>query len=62
MALVVEGLTEEGESTDERMAFQMRQLLLSAKDDAMHESVNVQNEQGVTRPWFEWVSIPHLIF
>jgi meiotically up-regulated gene 157 (Mug157) protein len=62
MALVVEGLTEEGESTDERMAFQMRQLLLSAKGDAMHESVSINNERQTTRPWFEWVRIRDLIF
>jgi meiotically up-regulated gene 157 (Mug157) protein len=47
MALVVEGLTKDGESMNKRMAFQMRQLLLSAKDNVMHESVSAHNELHV---------------
>ncbi|KAL3924560.1 MAG: hypothetical protein SGILL_000970 [Bacillariaceae sp.] len=56
MAMVVEGLTEEGDDRKEKMAFQMKQLLLSACKDAMHESNNVDSPCRLTRTWFEWVS------
>lgn len=56
MALVVQGLTEEGSNRAENMAFQMRQLLLTACKDAMHESNKVTAPCQFTRTWFEWVS------
>ena len=37
------------------MAFQMKQLFRSACDDAMHESVNVNDQSEYTTEWFEWV-------
>jgi meiotically up-regulated gene 157 (Mug157) protein len=55
MAMVIQGLTEEGPDLAEKMAFQMRQLLVSAKDDAMHESVYKESPNRFTRAWFEWV-------
>jgi meiotically up-regulated gene 157 (Mug157) protein len=59
MAMAIEGLTEEEDGPDrnERMAFQMRQLLLSACNDAMHESVGADSVCTYTRPWFEWVRL-----
>lgn len=57
MAMAIEGLTEEGDDRDEKIVFQMRQLLLSACSDAMHESVSADTVCSFTRPWFEWVSI-----
>lgn len=60
MAMVMEGLTEEGSDRDEKIAFQIRQLLRSACKDAMHESVNADSTCRFTRPWFEWVSLPGL--
>ena len=57
MSMVVQGLTEESDDRAEKMAFQMRQLLLSACKDAMHESVHVNSPCQFSRPWFEWVSI-----
>lgn len=56
MAMVVQGLTEEGPDLAEKLAFQMRQLLKSATNDAMHESVNKEGSESFTRAWFEWVS------
>jgi meiotically up-regulated gene 157 (Mug157) protein len=56
MAMVIQGLTEEGADLDEKMVFQMRQLLFSATADAMHESVHKDNPTRFTRAWFEWVS------
>jgi meiotically up-regulated gene 157 (Mug157) protein len=56
MALVIQGLTESGADREEQMVLQLKQLLLSACHDAMHESVHVDNECRTTRHWFEWVS------
>jgi meiotically up-regulated gene 157 (Mug157) protein len=56
MAMIVQGLTAEGDDREEQMAFQMRQLLLSACNDAMHESIDVNSVCRFTRTWFEWVS------
>lgn len=56
MALVVQGLTEEGIGRAEKMAFQMKQLLLATCKDAMHESNDVDSVCHFTRTWFEWVS------
>ncbi len=56
MAMVIQGLTEEGPDRAEKMAFQMRQLMMSATEDAMHESVHQDDAARFTRVWFEWVS------
>jgi meiotically up-regulated gene 157 (Mug157) protein len=56
MALVVQGLTEEGDNRAEKMAFQMKQLLLTACHDSMHESNNVDSPCRLTRTWFEWAN------
>jgi meiotically up-regulated gene 157 (Mug157) protein len=56
MAMVIQGLTDEGPDLAEKMVFQMRQLLMSAKNDAMHESVYKESPNRLTRAWFEWVS------
>jgi len=56
MAMVVQGLTDDGPDREEQMAFQMRQLLRSATGDSMHESVYKDNAAFRTREWFEWVS------
>jgi uncharacterized protein len=57
MSLVVQGLTEEGSDRAEKMAFQMKQLLSTACEDAMHESNKVTSVCHFTRTWFEWVSL-----
>ena len=58
MALVIQALTEpDTNERDEQLAFQMRQLLLSASNDAMHEGVYVHDVRRFTRPWFEWVRV-----
>ena len=62
MSLVVEGLTEEGDNKAEKMAFQMKQLLLSACKSSMHESVNVDNVCGFTRAWFEWANALFVLY
>jgi meiotically up-regulated gene 157 (Mug157) protein len=57
MALVIQALTEQDENKVDGMVFQIRQLLASACDDAMHESVSsTLGCPHLTRPWFEWVS------
>ena len=38
------------------MAFQLKQLLVSATKDSMHESVHADNPIAFSRYWFEWVS------
>jgi meiotically up-regulated gene 157 (Mug157) protein len=57
MALIVQGLTEDGDDIESNMAFQMKQLLTTACNDSMHESVSVKDPcSEFTRKWFEWVS------
>jgi meiotically up-regulated gene 157 (Mug157) protein len=62
MALVVQGLTEEGDDRAEKMAFQMKQLILSACRDSMHESVDVDNVCKFTRAWFEWANALFVLY
>jgi meiotically up-regulated gene 157 (Mug157) protein len=57
MAMAIQGLTEDEPDRHVEMAFQLRQLVLSATNDAMHESVHHSNPQLFTREWFEWVSL-----
>ena len=63
MALVIQGLTEKEGSTDreEKMAFQLRQLLKSAINDAMHESVH-KDQPSITREWFEWANALFVVY
>ena len=59
LALAIEALTEEGspEHIAEVMAFQVRQSLRSACNDAMHEGVHSNMGcPAFTRPWFEWAN------
>ena len=72
MALIIQALTEEGlvaanggtaskdfDAVVHQVVFQFRQLLSSACNDAMHESVHAQAGcPRYTRFWFEWVSKP----
>jgi uncharacterized protein len=62
MALIIQGLTEEGSDRAEKMAFQMKQLLRTACKDAMHESNRVNSVCHFTRTWFEWVSLQFASF
>jgi hypothetical protein len=59
MGFSIQALTEEG-TVQERassMIFQIRQSLLAACNDAMHESVHVSSGCGTrTREWFEWAN------
>ena len=48
-------------SVEQKMAFQMQQLLHSAYGDAMHESVHVSKKNQYTRFWFEWVRFCSII-
>ena len=57
MAMAIQGLTEDEPDRHVKMAFQLRQLMSSATNDAMHESVHHSNPQLFTRTWFEWVSL-----
>jgi len=63
MALAIQGLTEKEGSTDreEKMAFQLRQLLKSAINDAMHESVH-KDWPSITREWFEWANALFVVY
>lgn len=57
MTFSIQALTEEGTPQDRAasMAFQIRQSLAAACNDAMHESVHVSSGcSAVTREWFEW--------
>ena len=59
LALAVEALTEEGtkEHIADTFVFQIRQLLTSACNDAMHEGVSSTHGCPVfSRPWFEWAN------
>jgi Metal-independent alpha-mannosidase (GH125) len=40
----------------------MRQLLTSATNDAMHESVNPDFPARFTRPWFEWANALFVLY
>jgi uncharacterized protein len=62
MALVIQGLTETGSDRTEKMAFQMRQLIRSATNDAMHESISKESAYQFTRPWFEWANALFVIY
>ncbi|KAG7364753.1 metal-independent alpha-mannosidase [Nitzschia inconspicua] len=62
MALVIQGLTEEGNDRAEKMAFQMKQLLLTACKDAMHESNKVDSACLFTRTWFEWANALFVLY
>lgn len=55
MSMAVQGLTETGEDQAQSMVYQMRQLLLSATGNAIHESVHQDDKSMFTREWFEWV-------
>lgn len=59
LAFAIEALTEEGtaEHRAKEMAFQVRQSLTSACDDAMHEGVSSASGcPHFSRPWFEWAN------
>jgi meiotically up-regulated gene 157 (Mug157) protein len=59
LALAIEALTEEGpnEHIAQVFTFQIRQLLKSACNDAMHEGVSSTTGCPVfSRPWFEWAN------
>ena len=42
----------------EKMAFQMKQTLISACKGAIHESINVNDECRCTREWFDDPRLP----
>lgn len=59
LALAIEALTEEGptEHVAEMLAFQVKQSLMSACNDAMHEGVHsITGCRSFSRPWFEWAN------
>lgn len=62
MAMAIEALTSEGSKEDvaKSMLFQLRQMVRSACNDAMHESVDsiqgCHTQSGFTRAWFEWTN------
>lgn len=62
MSMVVQGLTEEGPDRAKDVAFQMRQLIKSASNDAMHESVHQDSPTTYTRVWFEWANALFVIY
>jgi Metal-independent alpha-mannosidase (GH125) len=63
MALVIQGLTEKEGSTDreEKMAFQLRPLLNSSINDAMHESVH-KDRPSITQEWFECANALFVVY
>jgi meiotically up-regulated gene 157 (Mug157) protein len=62
IAMVIQGLTEDGPDRVDKMAFQMRQLLKSARNDTMHESVHKDIEDLFTREWFEWANALFVVY
>jgi meiotically up-regulated gene 157 (Mug157) protein len=59
MGFTIQALTEAGNAQEQAtsMLFQIRQSLVAACDDAMHESVHVNSGCSArTREWFEWAN------